>query len=509
MATSAAPLVAESAEDTHFDAGKHEVAMAAVAALEASDKKSSTPRTTTDDDEWVILQRRRRVYILGAAKDGVHVPVSLRATYAAWVDQLLAQRGGVYAQARGDHHGYNAFVFSHTFGLPALPTLSAFYAFGRAAADTLVCLAAGEGLLNLQSDDASSAAAKPAKAILVAWLDAVLVAFDERKSLHDAAFTGDVTRLQQLLSRPQPFGARIHVDEQMPGWPPNGFTCLQVAASMGQTAAVAWLLNCGADIDAASCDGQRALHFAAGGKREVPSAETVSQLLARGADLQAKALDGKTALHSAAYCGRLGATKALLLARADATAKDDSGYTPRDWANTASQDVCCGSPDADWGSVIAILDKVTSMSAEDRHAWVHRSWGLHVASQLQDLVEGGDNTIELLRMLECYGRSIDAKDHDGTTALHSAALCGNGKAVALLLEYGADANVVSNLGEMPLHFAAREGHFAAAMQIAHSGRADLNATTKTGATPLELARRHNKGEWEAVAAIFEKVVNVS
>ena len=66
-------------------------------------------------------------------------------------------------------------------------------------------------------------------------------------------------------------------------------------------------------------------------------------------------------------------------------------------------------------------------------------------------------------------------------------------------------NVASNLGETALHFAAREGHFEAAMLLIQSegGYAQLAAATKAGVTALELAHRHKKRDWEAVASLFD------
>lgn len=151
--------------------------------------------------------------------------------------------------------------------------------------------------------------------------------------------------------------------------------------------------------------------------------------------------------------------------------------------------------------------------------FVRRSWGLHVSQALQDAIEGGEvGMMELIRLLECYGDHINAQDHDGTTALHSAALAGSGRIVALLLSYNADVHVVSTLGETALHFAAREGHFEAAMLLSQSGGdsdrgvrdgnggaplAYMYAASKAGATALELAQRHKRRDWEAVASLFD------
>ena len=505
--------------------------------------RSTQDESKRDEREDSIAQRQqqRRHFILDAAEQGTPVPTALCEAYEAWIDALMEKRGGVYARASGDHHGFSAFFFSLTFGLPHVPSLDAFLSYGRAAAAALACLASHEdGMLIGDPGGAAEPPSNPAEkttttttaeAVLIAWLNRLLSFYDDRAALYQAAFAGDLVQLEQALSVPSSSsspsadtsGSRvIHIDEQLPGWPPEGFTCLHVAASKGHTATVAWLLERGADLHAPSCNGRRAMHFAAAAKHEVKSVETVSQLLAhqkrlqktgRKADVDATDSKGQTALHHAAYNGRLGATKALLLAGADAKARDEDGYTPKDWANTASQEFCCKAPGADWGACIALLDKVAPMDEEERHAFVLRSWGLHVSQALQDAIEGGEvGMMELIRLLECYGDHINAQDHDGTTALHSAALAGSGRIVALLLSYNADVHVVSTLGETALHFAAREGHFEAAMLLSQSGGSDGNSdggaqlaavASKAGATALELAHRHKRRDWEAVASLFD------
>lgn len=47
---------------------------------------------------------------------------------------------------------------------------------------------------------------------------------------------------------------------------------------------------------------------------------------------------------------------------------------------------------------------------------------------------------------------------DGVTALHEASKNGHEEAAALLLAKNADANIPTNSGLLPLHFAAQYGH---------------------------------------------------
>ena len=254
-------------------------------------------------------------------------------------------------------------------------------------------------------------------------------------------------------------------------------------------------------IDAPSADGRRALHLAAESRSEERGAQTVAQLLARGADVHVRSNDGRTALHSAAVAGRLGAAKALVLHGADVAARDGGGQTPVDAANCASQDVCCRAPGADWGGVVALIERVAPLELDERRAFAQKTWELHVTRALQDAVcdAAAGELGELPTLLECFGRDVDARDHDGTAAVHAAALCGHAQAVALLVLHSADVHARSNLGETPLALAAREGHVGTTRLLVSSG-ADVHARTASGATPRELAERHRRREWEEVAA---------
>ena len=80
---------------------------------------------------------------------------------------------------------------------------------------------------------------------------------------------------------------------------------------------------------------------------------------------------------------------------------------------------------------------------------------------------------EITRLICCYGTAqvdakdphpnptpsanqVDAKDWDGTTALHAASQAGHAAAVLALLSHGARANVGDNYDDRPLHAALAE-----------------------------------------------------
>jgi len=318
--------------------------------------------------------------------------------------------------------------------------------------------------------------------------------------LYRAAKAGDLQAIAGLLLQPG-----CNIDQRC-----EGETALLVAAAEGHAGAVALLLDAGADAtlanecaDSTTCAGWFAILSAAQSEN---SAETVALLLARRPDdLHARTHLGNTAIHVAAFNGRLSATKLLVARGADVHAHAQDGYTPLDNARHRLVDCPCKTAErlAEWGAVIAFLERVEPMDADERRIFAQRSWELTVASALQEAAEAG-RVAELGRRLACYERDVDARDHDGTTALHSAALGGHTEAVCLLLGAGAGVDVRSNLEETPLHMAAREGLLDVAGVLLERG-ADATARTKFGASAADLARRHQRREWHALASRLDEV----
>ena len=81
-----------------------------------------------------------------------------------------------------------------------------------------------------------------------------------------------------------------------------------------------------------------------------------------------------------------------------------------------------------------------------------------MASALIDAVERAPDPkkepslVDVTRLLQCYGQRVDARDHDGSTALHSAALGGHVSLVSLLLAHGADVHARDRSWPIALFF---------------------------------------------------------
>jgi len=110
--------------------------------------------------------------------------------------------------------------------------------------------------------------------------------------------------------------------------------------------------------------------------------------------------------------------------------------------------------------------------------------------------------VAMLRTLLEQGMDVNAREGDGTTALHWAALKGDAEVVGILLASGADLEAVTRNGDYtPLHMAAMEGHAEVARMLLAAGSQVEARTSSGGVTALHLAARVGKAE--TVAALLE------
>lgn len=179
-------------------------------------------------------------------------------------------------------------------------------------------------------------------------VDIQVQSYELANNLADAAYDGDLTRLQQLLA------TKPDVDERSAG--PAHRTALISAAVNGNTEIVKALLAAGASPTIRADKGVTALQVAAeeghfdivqlliqahaevnakmeGGETPLTGAATaghldvVRLLIAAGADVNAAIKSGSTALLMASYGGHIDVVRALVAAHANVNVRTDTGYT--------------------------------------------------------------------------------------------------------------------------------------------------------------------------------------
>lgn len=193
-------------------------------------------------------------------------------------------------------------------------------------------------------------------------------------------------------------------------------------------------------------------------------------------------------IHEAVRAGDIGKIQALLAANPEAVnAKAKSGgATPLHVA------MLKGNIEV----VKALLAAKPEINAIDSG---HRETPLYAAA--------GSGRKEIVELLIGNGADVNAKARDGSTALHTAARKHHKEIVAILLANKADANAVENTGGLtPLHLAASvrptvfsyqgslqaaktemENSFKEIVDLLLANNADINARSKNGRTPLQLA----------------------
>jgi ankyrin repeat protein len=250
---------------------------------------------------------------------------------------------------------------------------------------------------------------------------------DGMTALHWAASNGDAALAQMLLSA----GANLRATTRL-----GGITALHIASQGGHAGVVAALIAAGADANAATSTGATAVMLAA----RAGSPDTVTRLVETGADVNAKEKAfGQTALMIAAGLDRADVVRLLLANGAD-------------WKAASSV--------ADLKSLTTMMDDGTGRP------------------QQQQPGGGVAGVTRAYRYNELIGTQ------GGLTALHFAARQGSAAAARALVDGGADVNVLSPGDQAtPLLVALINGHFDLAAVLLEKG-ANPNLVSDAGVSPL-------------------------
>ena len=98
-----------------------------------------------------------------------------------------------------------------------------------------------------------------------------------------------------------------------------------------------------------------------------------------------------------------------------------------------------------------------------------------------------DQMHPVIQELIVQGANLEARNSEGETALHAAAVCGSMGEVQTLLAAGASPNTADQDGNTPLHLAHTHTEV---LELLLQHGADVNALNKWGRTPLQEAKRH-------------------
>jgi len=207
---------------------------------------------------------------------------------------------------------------------------------------------------------------------------------------------------------------------------------LHLAAMDGNLKITELLLANGAEINAKDCGGWTPLMRAVANKKK----NIVKLLLANNANVNLSMNIGRTALHYAVMNDDKEIASILLLHHADVNAGNGGEYDPPP---------------------------------------------IHEAQNAE--------MIELLLLNKAI---IDAKNKDGETALHKAALFNSNNIAYTLLLHKADVNAIDNIGRTPLHWAAwRDCRDVAGILLENGAKTSIK--DNDGNTPLKIAiERDNK-----------------
>lgn len=270
---------------------------------------------------------------------------------------------------------------------------------------------------------------------------------------------------------------------------------LHVAVIKGDAARVKDLLAAGHAVNAKDKNGYTPLFWAAFGGH----ADIAKLLLAKGADVNAKVNEGHTPLYEASFRGHRKVVELLLAADADVNARSEKGQTPLHVA------IERGHPE-----VVEVLLKDTHIDVNSRDdndfrpldyvmVRLGQKYKDETVKQAQDRIRLQAGLAKLL--IDHKKIDLNAAQKYGGAPLHYVAGAGNLELARLLLERGADANVMDHSrplrrplpsGNTPLHWAIKAGQTDMAKYLLEHG-ADPNAKNSQGEIPSDLRKEKKSG----------------
>ena len=266
-------------------------------------------------------------------------------------------------------------------------------------------------LLVTQMCGVSAVTVREARAERDALKEELDLSLTDGKPLGDEAIVAGPLDVKVLLKRAARDGAECALRHALSRGANVGVDTLVYAINGGNINCLRLLLEAGADIDKADCNGRTPLNVSA----LCGQLDCLRLLLEAGAATDKVDWHGRVALHWAASRGRIGCVRLLLEAGADKNKGDTIGFTPlHDAAD-------CGCLDC----LQLLLEAGADASKTDIGGWTT----LHLAAELGHL--------DCLRLLLEVGADASARNKAGYTPLDIAEAHRNKEAAALLRQHAA------------------------------------------------------------------------
>ena len=303
-----------------------------------------------------------------------------------------------------------------------------------------------------------------------------------RSAVADAAMRRDVDQVRTLLRQ----GGDVNAAQG------DGMTALHWAATHGDGPLTEILLYAGANVKATSRLGRyTALHVAS----QSGAAAVVTALLARGAEPDETTSTGATALMFASRVGHVATTTALIEAKADVNLVERAnGQTALMFAATADRAevvtlLLARGATADLASTVVNLAALTASGDGEGRPPEPQPGGQNQARGAAQPAAAAPARTPA-RAADVAGATRPYRYNEligaqgGLSALHFAARQGAFAAARAIVEHGGNVNLPSpGDGTTPLLIATLNGHFDLAKYLLEHG-ADANLASAAGAAPL-------------------------
>jgi ankyrin repeat protein len=270
---------------------------------------------------------------------------------------------------------------------------------------------------------------------------------------HVIANKSDVCSFETLWAQ-QMLNSRFDI----PRFGYSDYSALLLATEIGQTETAIALLNAGASADTTSSIGATLLMLATLNRDEV----LINELIRHGADLNAVTTDGRD--QTVWLCTMVSSSEAhkLISDTYTAAAASTCDSTADALPLLIALDTIRGSPVAlhdfmRYGMDVNISDANGNFLLHAVLSKAHvrqKLRGIDLCFRYDSRLIGADSLSTLITALvEEYGADVHKANRLGQTPLHLALLYGHSDAARLLLQHGANPNVLDAHGYLPLHYA--------------------------------------------------------